>query len=407
MAAQVQLHSDEPGGVVRTLTLTQTAADAAHIDIENSGSPGAMQSFDLNVVSADAEALVIRCKVEQFPWGDLSVEVRPAADGEPPSAHLTLSHAFLGNGVYDYRLRPGEDGTVRAFLQEANFPAPGASSQAVSLMLTAGGSPLAMVASHAAAPPVDQSEPEEVPYGRTRYLLYDLGIPSIAKQTAVFWPSGFVAGAHVDVILYLHGWRVDDNPPRTIRDYFQRSYGRLREALDASGQNAALVAPTLGDHSEAGLLLVPGGLDALLASALAATRRAFASGAAAQATLRNLYLAAHSGGGKPMRLLAGGAAQALANLQECCSFDAATNQVDEAFWPGWGKARSADLGYFYYRENDSLQSSVKAHTKAIAAAGRANLFVMAARTSEHMFVPVVHWEERARQARGLEPKATS
>jgi hypothetical protein len=121
--------------------------------------------------------------------------------------------------------------------------------------------------------------------------------------------------------------------------------------------------------------------------------------------LRNLYFAAHSGGGKPMRLLAGGAERALANLQECWSFDAATNSEDETFWLGWAMSRSADLGYFYYRENDALHLSVKAHTKAIREAGRANLIVMASRTSDHMFVPVVHLEDRARHARGLEPKA--
>ena len=135
-----------------------------------------------------------------------------------------------------------------------------------------------------------------------------------------------------------------------MKQYCGRDYGGLREALDDSGQNAVLVAPTLGDHSEAGRLLQHGQLDALLSAALAATRDLFAI--EPQTTLRNFYLAAHSGGGSPMRSLAGGADNGLANLQECWSLDAANNFVDEAFWPGWAKARSADLGYFYFRRTD-------------------------------------------------------
>jgi hypothetical protein len=406
MAAEVQVHSDDSGGVVRTITLTQTAADAARIDIETSASPGSKQSYDLKIVTADVLSAVIVCKIDEFPWGDLRLAAPSAANGQPPVATITLSHAFLGNGTYLYPLRAGEDAKVRAFLQQANFPSPAMTSAAVSLALAGGGSPLAQVVSRDVAAPSDESEPEEAAFGRTWYVRYDLAIPSISKQTAIFWPSGFVADAHVDVIFYLHGWRVDDNPPRTMKEYFQRPYGGLREALNASGQNAVLVAPTLGDHSESGRLSQPGQLDALLATALTATRRAFVSDTPTEMALRNLYFAAHSGGGKPMRLLAGGAEHALANLQECWSFDAATNSEDETFWPGWAMSRSADLGYFYYRENDALQLSVKAHTKAIREAGRANLIVMASRTSDHMFVPVVHLEDRARHARGLEPKAT-
>jgi hypothetical protein len=267
-------------------------------------------------------------------------------------------------------------------------------------------SPLSRVTSAGVAAPDAARAVDDDDFGRTCYLRFDLRLPAIAKETAIFWPSEFAAGAAMDVILYLHGKRVDANPPKTIHDYFQRDYGRLREALNASGQNAALLAPTLGDGSEAGRLLDRGGLDKLLAAALAATRENSGAQPASVITLRNFYLAAHSGGGTPMRKLTDGVDDALANLQECWSFDAAYNKPDEAYWPQWAATRSADLGYFYFREKES-PPTVKNHVAAIAKAGKRNLIILPAHTQDHFMVPVTHFEERARAGRGLEPKQTA
>jgi hypothetical protein len=122
MAASVQIHSDDPSGAVRTITLTQTAADKAHIDIETSAMPGSVQSFDLKNVTGDPASITIACQLDSFFSGDVGVVVQPATAAKPPVATITVSHAFLGDGVYVYALRAGEDVLVRAFLQQAAFP---------------------------------------------------------------------------------------------------------------------------------------------------------------------------------------------------------------------------------------------------------------------------------------------
>jgi hypothetical protein len=122
MALTVQIHSDDPGGVVRTITLTQTAADKAHIDIETSAAPRSVQPYDLKNVTADPVSITIACQLDAFLSGDIGVVVQPATAGKPPVATMTVSHAFLGDGVYVYPLRAGEDVLVRNFLQQAAFP---------------------------------------------------------------------------------------------------------------------------------------------------------------------------------------------------------------------------------------------------------------------------------------------
>ena len=122
MAPSVQIHSTDPDGSVRTITLTQTAAGEAHIDIEYSAAPGSKQSWDLRNVTADPASITIVCKIEEFPWGNIRVVVQPATAAQPPVATITVSHAILGDGAYVYSLAAGEDANVRAFLQRANFP---------------------------------------------------------------------------------------------------------------------------------------------------------------------------------------------------------------------------------------------------------------------------------------------
>ena len=85
--------------------------------------------------------------------------------------------------------------------QEAPAAEPDRSPAEVAQALTAGGSPLARVSSQDVASPPDDDAPDDNSFRRTRYLRYDLALPGIAKQTAVFWPSDFDAGAHVDLIL--------------------------------------------------------------------------------------------------------------------------------------------------------------------------------------------------------------
>lgn len=122
MALIVTIHSTNPDGSVRAITLMQTAADNAHIDIETSAAPGAKQSHDLRNVTANMASLTIACEIDALFSGDILVVVQPAKNGKPPVATITVSHVFLGNGVYVYPLSAGDDTKMRAFLQQANFP---------------------------------------------------------------------------------------------------------------------------------------------------------------------------------------------------------------------------------------------------------------------------------------------
>jgi hypothetical protein len=120
--ASVQIHSTDAGGAVRTISLTKTGADKAHIDIETSAVPGSTQSHDLKNVTANPASITIACELNAFFPGDILVVVQPAKGGKTPVATITISHAFLGNGVYVYPLSAGEDVAVHNFLQQANFP---------------------------------------------------------------------------------------------------------------------------------------------------------------------------------------------------------------------------------------------------------------------------------------------
>jgi hypothetical protein len=122
MGPTEQIHSDDPGGVVGTIRLTQTAANKAHIDIETSAVPGTSQSYDLKNVTANPPSITIACELDAVFSGDILVVVQPAKGGKSPVATITISHAFLGDGVYVYSLRAAEDISVRNFLQQANFP---------------------------------------------------------------------------------------------------------------------------------------------------------------------------------------------------------------------------------------------------------------------------------------------
>ena len=121
MTLSVQIHSDADS-VVRTITLTKTAAAEARIDIESSAAPGSTQTYQLKDVTANPVSLTIVCNIENFPWGNGRVVVQPSTAAQPSTATITVSHAFLGDGTYVYPLRMGEDGLVSNYLKQANFP---------------------------------------------------------------------------------------------------------------------------------------------------------------------------------------------------------------------------------------------------------------------------------------------
>jgi hypothetical protein len=251
---------------------------------------------------------------------------------------------------------------------------------------------------------------ESTPPGTTLYVSIDLGIVdqftiTAAPMTGIFIPEGYEAGSAVDVILYLHGHKGEQLRRQAIDQYWNSQrfpYGALREGTNASRRNVILVAPTLGSRSEAGRLLKPGGLDAYLNQVLAAWR-AYSPHSRGSTTpaLSNLILACHSGGGKPMRQLAGGQDRALPRVRECWGFDSTYNQGDDTFWAGWARSRPNATVYIYY--------IVASQTARLAESLRdkrvSNAIVKPSRDGRHNYVPITHWVERAQGASFLAVRA--
>src|SRR5271169_1544539 len=155
---------------------------------------------------------------------------------------------------------------------------------------------------------------ETRPPGRTLYVDIDLGVRGKPPQCAIFIPDGFDAGSRIDIVLYLHGFNIPDGA-LSIDQYLKQDYGKLREGVNASGRNVILIAPTLGAKSQAGALVQPGGLDDVLGKSLAAIQvHGQLTGPPKILAVGNLILAGHSGGGKPVREIAGGNDATLASL---------------------------------------------------------------------------------------------
>ena len=237
---------------------------------------------------------------------------------------------------------------------------------------------------------------ESTPPRTTLYAKIDLGITDrfgikAAPITGIFVPDGFVSGPTVDIVLWLHGFKGDANRRLSIDQYWNATrfaYGGFREGVNASGRNVILVAPTLGSRSEAVDLLKPGGLDTYLAKVLGVLGKGVPSG------LGNLILACHSGGGKPMRALAGGSDKALANLRECWGFDCTYNSGDDVFWAKWARSRPSARSYFYYIKN----SPTARLSEALRDKRVPNAIVLPSKDNRHNYVPITHWRERLQGA---------
>src|SRR6516162_2016158 len=264
--------------------------------------------------------------------------------------------------------------------------------------------PLPVTPSAGAAPRLIRRE--SMPVGTTLYVDIDLKILdklgiTAPPVTGIFIPDGYAAGATADLILYLHGFKAEAIKRQAIDQYWNAQrfpYGALREGVNASGRNVVLVAPTLGSRSEAGNLLKRGGLDAFLSQVLAALR-AYGpqSSAGAAPALGNLILACHSGGGSPMRRLAGGQDRALTQLRECWGFDCTYNRGDDAFWAGWARAHSNGKIYVYYIAG----SPTAPLAESLRNMRVANAVVQTSRDRRHNYVPITHWQDRLQGAEFL------
>jgi len=135
------------------------------------------------------------------------------------------------------------------------------------------------------------------------------------KMTAIYVPQNFQAAAETDMIIYLHGY-LDGTPDfiKTGREVFippiqyylnyskppDPRYFNFREIINQLGKNVVFVAPTLGGKSQYGKLVK--NFDNYVDQVIWAINDYIykARNLNGQFKLRNLILAAHSGGGAPM-----------------------------------------------------------------------------------------------------------
>jgi hypothetical protein len=231
---------------------------------------------------------------------------------------------------------------------------------------------------------------EAQPPAATIYVRIPLGVEAAAREvTAIYLPSSVTPASSIAVILYLHGHK-GSIPGKTtsIRQYLKHKYWPLREVLDATGRRFVLVAPTLGPKSEAGKLL-SNGLDWYLGqvtSALAAH-----AGYATAPSVRTLILAAHSGGGSPMRQLALSKAAHAAAITECWGFDCLYSRNDPKDWPVWANAHPRSKLFVHF------QCSTCSLSRKLVALRLPNVSVeysLAPDPLGHYNVPSFHWKDR-------------
>jgi hypothetical protein len=196
----------------------------------------------------------------------------------------------------------------------------------------------------------------------TLYLPIPLNVQGIEKQsTGVFVPDGYRVGKAVDLLVFLRGY--DIKRPKTatsVREYWNspqhpilKSF-LLREEVNKSGKNVILVVPTLGPFAEAGRLNDKGGIQDFLDRVLDGLWQHGPHARLSQRPMiRHLILAAHSGGGVPLRRITevmGDDAVLKNKLKECWGFDSiyGVKSKDAEFWADWAKEHpSTNVTMFY------------------------------------------------------------
>ena len=247
------------------------------------------------------------------------------------------------------------------------------------------------------------------PPGSTLYERIPLGEEAPAKaKTGIFFPAAYQPRPQVDLIIYLHGMKEPSGLPRsaTIDRYWSPPFPfLLREALNQSGKNAILVAPTLGPASEAGHLTKPGGLDWYVDQVMnILVQRGPYQRAAPPLQVGNIIIAGHSAGGKVLRALAQRANRYSANLREFWGFDCLYGKYDAAFWRQWSAAHPNAKLYIYFL------NSTAGHSRDLQGNGSpripppANVLVEHSSARSHNLVPKTHFTNLVKAAPFLRNK---
>ena len=240
------------------------------------------------------------------------------------------------------------------------------------------------------AGPVPPERAENDPPQTTLYFRMPTGGEGGAKPlTAVYFPANFQPGDTIDCIVWFQGHHPSE-PSLSIDRYLSGkwiSYFKFREALNDTGRPFVLIAPTLGQRSQAGTLINPGGFDAWLSRVLSSLAL---SGPleGRNVKLGNLVLACHSGGGVPMRSAAQNTVKFAANLRECWGFDCLYNGNDPTEWRSWARSNPDKKLFVYWA------STTKNYSTVLQTFGLPNVSIQHSSTNEHNRVPITYWNER-------------
>ena len=235
--------------------------------------------------------------------------------------------------------------------------------------------------------------------------------------TGLYVPNSFRPDSDIVLVLYLHGHKgAYPGNAVLINGYWDGTrfpFFALREEVNASGRNVILVAPSLGPKSQPGSLSRPAGFDAFMRQVLSGLNEHYLIPRHGRRIrdVKNIVLAAHSGGGSPMLNIAKGTDQYALKIKECWCFDSMYGSVAQA-WVGWAKSRPTQSLYVYYGPARGQYNPKKGkkdvlprdNAEAIACAsktqGLTNVCVQPSRAkavgrvSAHFWVPKVHLKER-------------
>jgi len=152
---------------------------------------------------------------------------------------------------------------------------------------------------------------DSVPYSMTFYLQIELSIAGTPAMTAVYAPDRSKIRYPYDIIWYFHGNKKTSG--MTIQKYLQDPETALREfILKSQRRNFLLVAPTLGDVDQAGKLADPANARPYLQQVVNAMHTGLYGDPAKYDSgdppsldnaIGKVVMAAHSGGGHPMRTI--------------------------------------------------------------------------------------------------------
>jgi hypothetical protein len=210
--------------------------------------------------------------------------------------------------------------------------------------------------------PAAEAKRDAAPPTMSLYLPIPLGIPKIEKQsTGVFVPANHRVGDTIDLVVFLRGY--DIKRPKTatsVEEYWNSPQHPIlksflfREETNRSGKNVILAVPTLGPFAEAGKLDDKDGVHEFLDRILDGLWRSGPHvGRAKRPEIRHLILAAHSGGGVPLRRLAksiGDDETLKDKLKECWGFDSiyGVKDKDAEFWSDWASRHSGTKVSMFY-----------------------------------------------------------